>query len=53
MSQQTVTMLNKKLITDHVRSTREGNFFTGVCDSVHGGELEAPTLLCARPKPGR
>ena len=27
-----------KLFTDHVRSTREGNVFTDVCDSVQGGE---------------
>ena len=26
-----------QLITDHVRSAREGNIFTGVCPSVHGG----------------
>ena len=24
-------------VTDHVRSTREGNIFTRVCDSVHSG----------------
>ena len=26
-------------VTDHVRSTREGNVFRGVCLSVHKGEL--------------
>ena len=25
-------------VTYHVRSTREGNVFTGICDSVQGGE---------------
>ena len=39
-----------KSITDHVRSTVEGNVFTPVCDFVHGGIHQA-RLAGDRPHP--
>ena len=37
-----------KFFTDQVRSTREGNVFTRVCDSVHreGGVSPSWTMNC-------
>ena len=28
-----------QLVTDHVRSMKEGNVFTSVCDSAHRGRI--------------
>ena len=33
------------IITDHVRSTRKGNVFTDVCDSVRGGGRVHPAQV--------
>ena len=42
------------IITDHVRSTREGNVFTGVCNSVQGeGGVREIRYLVFRSCPGR
>ena len=54
--------VNCNVATDHVRNKREGNVFTGVCDSVHRGKGYAsspgqvrwePSPLSQQPWPGR
>ena len=47
------TILVTVFITNHIRSTWEGNVFTRVCDSVHGegGDRVCPVQVSNAPPP--